>query len=90
MKKKYVQILIELMAVVEDSTVVHRHSIGVLEKVQQQAKYLLSIGGITTTIGKKYINELEKKYINEGISSGGCADLLAVTIFLEYIEKEWL
>ena len=42
----YTQILIELMARVEDSTVVYRHDISTLRKVQSDAKDLLNMGGI--------------------------------------------
>lgn len=78
----YTQILIELLAIVEDSTIVYRHDIKTLNKVQKDAKELLEIGGVYTNDGKLRVLELEKEYIKKNISPGGCADLLAVTIFL--------
>ena len=78
----YTQILLELMSIVEDSTIVYRHDINTLKKVQNDAKSILNIGGVYTKKGKKKCNELEKVYIKERISPGGCADLLAVSILL--------
>ena len=83
----YTQILIELMARVEDSTVVYRHDISTLRKVQSDAKDLLNMGGIFTEEGKQKCHELEDIYINENISPGGCADLLAISILLIDVKK---
>ncbi|WP_122641189.1 triphosphoribosyl-dephospho-CoA synthase CitG [Romboutsia sp. Marseille-P6047] len=83
----YTQILIELLAIVEDSTIVYRHDINTLKQVQNDAKELLKIGGVYTSNGKIRILELENEYINKNISPGGCADLLAVTIFLITIKR---
>ncbi|MBC5996487.1 triphosphoribosyl-dephospho-CoA synthase CitG [Romboutsia ilealis] len=86
----YTQILIELMSIVEDSTVVYRHDIETLKKVQNDAKELLEIGGVYTNEGKNRIIELEKEYIRKNISPGGCADLLAISIFLYNLKKQCL
>ena len=83
----YTQILIELMARVEDSTVVYRHDISTLRKVQSDAKDLLNIGGIFTSQGKQKCYDLEEIYINKNISPGGCADLLAISILLINVKK---
>lgn len=85
----YVQILINLMSMVEDSTIVYRLNIDSLRKVQNDAKELLAIGGVNTTEGKLRIEELEKEYINLNISPGGCADLLAISIFLIEIKNKY-
>lgn len=83
----YIQILIELMSKVEDSTIVYRHDINTLRKVQSDAKELLDLGGVFTDVGKKRCLELEKLYIKENISPGGCADLLAISILLLNVKK---
>ena len=85
----YIQILIELMARVEDSTIVYRHDIDILRKVQEDAKNLLSIGGVFTKEGRDKCHELEKDYIDLNISPGGCADLLAISILLINIKKKF-
>ena len=83
----YTQILIELMARVEDSTVVYRHDISTLRKVQSDAKDLLNMGGRFTEEGRQKCHHLEDLYIKENISPGGCADLLAISILLIDVKK---
>ena len=83
----YTQILIELMSRVEDSTIVYRHDINTLRKVQLDAKELLNLGGVFTDAGKKRCEELEEIYIEKNISPGGCADLLAISILLLNVKK---
>ena len=83
----YTQILIELMSRVEDSTIVYRHDINTLRKVQLDAKELLNLGGEFTDAGKKRCEELEEIYIEKNISPGGCADLLAISILLLNVKK---
>lgn len=86
----YIQILISLMSLVEDSTIVYRHDIDTLRRVQYDAKELLKIGGVNTICGKKQIEKMEKEYIKENISPGGCADLLAISIFLLEIKSKYI
>ncbi|OON95050.1 MAG: triphosphoribosyl-dephospho-CoA synthase CitG [Candidatus Epulonipiscium fishelsonii] len=88
-RERNVQILIELMAQVEDSTVIYRHNLPILKQVQQDAKKLLKMGGISTQTGRDFIKKLEEHYIENKISSGGCADLLAISIFLLEIKKKF-
>lgn len=83
----YTQILIELMSKVEDSTIVYRHDIQTLRKVQFDARELLKLGGMLTKEGKKKCYDLEKLYIKKNISPGGCADLLAISILLLEIRR---
>jgi len=83
----YTQILIDLMSKVEDSTIVYRHNINTLRKVQEDAKALLKIGGIYTKEGNERAKDLEEIYIKENISPGGCADLLAISILLFSVKK---
>ncbi|MPN41035.1 2-(5''-triphosphoribosyl)-3'-dephosphocoenzyme-A synthase [bioreactor metagenome] len=75
------------MARVEDSTVVYRHDINTLRKVQSDAKEILNMGGVFTLEGKQRCHELEDLYIKEHISPGGCADLLAISILLIGVKK---
>ena len=77
------------MSEVEDSTIVYRKDIDTLRWVQNSAKELLLIGGVNTTEGQIKIKELEDEYIKNNISPGGCADLLAVSIFLMEIKDKY-
>ncbi|MEF9992395.1 MAG: triphosphoribosyl-dephospho-CoA synthase CitG [Romboutsia sp.] len=81
----YIQILINLMSIVDDSTVVYRQDIDTLRKVQNDAKELLKVKDKDRQY--KLVEDLEKEYIQKNISPGGCADLLAVSIFMIDIKK---
>lgn len=78
----YSHTLLMLMSIVQDSTIVYRHNINTLKKVQKDCKNILKLGGMNTNKGKKLAFELEKEYIEKYISPGGSADLLAIVIFL--------
>ncbi len=80
-----VQTLIELMAQIEDTNVLARHDYKTLQYVQMTAGYVIDMGGAYTSKGFKYINFLDQVFIEKNISSGGCADLLAVTIMVYHL-----
>ncbi|MGL4403927.1 MAG: triphosphoribosyl-dephospho-CoA synthase, partial [Fusobacteriaceae bacterium] len=71
-----VKTLLKLMSKVEDSTIVNRKGIEVLKKVQKESEELFYNFSLEKAC------QLEKSYIDRGISPGGSADLLAVTILL--------
>lgn len=79
--------LICIMQYCEDSNVLHRHSMTALKEVQQKAAHIISIGGMTTKIGRDAIENLDSEFIKQNISPGGAADLLAVTVFFNSVEE---
>ncbi|WP_305768005.1 citrate lyase holo-[acyl-carrier protein] synthase [Candidatus Epulonipiscium viviparus] len=81
-RELYCQILIELMALVDDSTVVYRHNFDMLKKVKQDAQTILAAGGISTKEGLTLVEKIGAEYIANRVSSGGCADLLSISIFI--------
>ncbi len=83
----YSHTLLRLMSIVDDSTIVYRHGISVLDKVKKDSIYILDKGGMNSEEGRRLCFELENEYIKKGISPGASADLLAVVIFLSYAKK---
>ncbi len=83
----YSQILLILMSKVEDSTIVHRQNIEKLREVQRHAYEILTLGGFNTNEGTKAVYDFEKQCIDENVSPGGAADLLALVIFLTECKK---
>ncbi|MEG2353921.1 MAG: triphosphoribosyl-dephospho-CoA synthase [Clostridium sp.] len=87
-KEEYIRILrtlTYLMANCEDSTILHRHHIKVLREINLLGKKLFDI-----KCDKKFAKELEevnKDFSSRGISPGGTADLLAITIYLNNVKK---
>ncbi len=79
--------LLHLMTEVEDSNIVGRHNKKTLMEVKSAALAVLKTGGASDTRGMEILKQMDLNFIEKNISPGGCADLLAVTIFLYRIEK---
>ena len=77
-----VHALLSIMTTAEDSTVVHRGGIAALEYVRRAARAALRRGGGRTAEGMAYVAAMNRTFVERGISPGGCADLLAGTIFV--------
>lgn len=83
-----VHTLMNLMTVVEDTTILNRHSLEVLLDVKYQAKCIMDIGGMLSDTGRAKITALDETFIANNISPGGVADLLAATYFLYLLETK--
>ena len=79
--------LLSLMAQVDDTNVLIRTSPALLAYEKKEAARLLALGGAATPRGMKALEAANLDFIEKNISPGGCADLLAVTIFLDRIER---
>jgi triphosphoribosyl-dephospho-CoA synthase len=82
---KLIHTLIGIMQICEDTNIIYRHSLNMLEYVQESSKNIMRLGGMYTTEGKATIIDLNEVFIRRNISPGGSADILAVTIFLNFI-----
>jgi triphosphoribosyl-dephospho-CoA synthetase len=79
-----VAVLLSLMAGTEDTNVIHRAGIQALREIQKELAAFLALNPSTDEIRAKAL-ELDGDFIGKNISPGGCADLLAVTLFLWYM-----
>lgn len=86
---RLVQTLLFIIQGCEDTNVLHRHDAKTLAEVQARAKAVLALGGVRTRRGSKGLEEMAEEFDRRGISPGGSADLLGVTVFLSLLE-EWL
>lgn len=77
-----IQTLFALMSEVDDSNIIARHNPKVLKEVQSLAKDFLSLGGAYQEEAVAILKDMDRDFIDKNVSAGGCADLLAVTIFL--------
>jgi triphosphoribosyl-dephospho-CoA synthase len=88
-KKDYnlvkLQTLLSYMSVIQDTNVISRTNVDTLKNTQNIAKQFLQTGGAYSESGIKKLLELDSIFIKKNISHGGCADLLAVTIFLSSV-----
>ena len=80
----YVYALTCLMANTDDTNVISRSGIDGLRFMQEEASKLLLYKG-DELINKH--NDFNKILIEKNISPGGCADLLAISLFLYELEN---
>lgn len=76
--------LLHLIAKVEDTNLYHRGGESGTKFAKQCAAVLLS--GDLPTMAQ--ITSLDDAFIEKNLSPGGCADLLAITYFLDHLETE--
>jgi triphosphoribosyl-dephospho-CoA synthase len=81
------QCLIGLMTVVEDTVVINRSGFEGLGYMKKEADRALKLGGSLTNEGREQIKKMEREFLNKGISPGGAADLLALTVMIYELEK---
>lgn len=76
--------LLHFIAAVEDTNIIHRSSRERLHSLQQQVRSMLT----KEPLSLKEIEALDRQLVQENISPGGCADLLALTYFVWLLEEE--
>lgn len=84
---RLVHTLISIMAVNDDTTVLHRKDIDMLYHIKKRCKNILNLGGMNSSEGRLEIEKLDEELSIHKVSPGGSADLLALTMFLSDIEK---
>lgn len=81
------QTLLHLMSEVDDTNILYRADYSALAYVREQASRLLSLGGSFSPEGMEGLKLLNLDFIERNLSPGGCADLLAITLFLWRLEQ---
>jgi len=82
-------VLLALMAVVDDTCILHRSDMIILREVQEQCRAILDKGGLGNAANWKAYALLDIYMISKWVSGGGSADLLAATIFLHKITQHF-
>ncbi len=75
--------LVSLMSTVDDSCIIARSDLKTLGEVKTRAKELI----LQSVRSLQRVLELDSEFIQRNLSPGGCADLLAVTYFLYFLEN---
>jgi holo-ACP synthase/triphosphoribosyl-dephospho-CoA synthase len=75
---------LNILAVTNDTNIVHRGSPDALHRIQKDTKDFLAAGPDAGAM-RDYALKLDKEFILKNISPGGCADLLALSFFLCYL-----
>ena len=73
--------LIHLMSSLDDTTIVHKHDMATLRRVQEQMIDIVNQGGYR--YNKERVLKLSEEYKRQGISPGGSADMLVLKIIYD-------
>lgn len=84
---RLVQTLLGIMSQCKDTTILHRHDYDTLLNLQKNSKNLINLGGFNNLDNISKINNLNYHNEKNKISPGGCADLLALTIFFSKLKE---
>ena len=83
MEQAGVQVLMALMAQVVDTNLIARGGLEGQQWARERAKILTQ----DRAASQKEAKELDEMFIERNLSPGGCADLLAITYFLEFLSR---
>lgn len=83
----FLNTLLTLMSQVDDTNVLARTGRDLLAYEKSEAARILGLGGALSPEGLDALAALNESFIQYNISPGGCADLLAITIFLWRMEQ---
>ena len=78
--------LLYLIAKTEDSNILGRHSMELLNYAQEEAKKAIDQGGFLTDEGRVKVHKMDKDFIEKNISPGGAADLLGLGLLFYYLK----
>jgi triphosphoribosyl-dephospho-CoA synthase len=81
-----VQCFFALLATTEDTNLLHRGGVAGLAFAQAAAARFLTAGGIAATGWRQRAAETHRHFVARRLSPGGCADLLAVCLFIDAVE----
>ncbi len=81
-----IQSLFAVMAVLEDTNLIHRGGVDGLIHVQKAARDFLKEGGVFHPLWRDRAIALHQDCVNRNLSPGGSADVLATALFLREME----
>ena len=79
--------LLGIMAVLDDTCLLHRGGLRGLRLAQRGAARVLEAGGFSVPEGRRALASLEIEMLEEWLSPGGAADLLSAAMFLDSLEQ---
>lgn len=83
----YVYVLLSIMSVLDDTNVLTRGTLELLEEVKARSREILRCGALFTEEGYRKVMEFNDFCVRENLSPGGAADILAVSILLNRLER---
>ncbi|GEO99532.1 putative 2-(5''-triphosphoribosyl)-3'-dephosphocoenzyme-A synthase [Methylobacterium haplocladii] len=81
-----VEACLSLIAVTEDTNLLHRGGVDGLEFARQSAAAFIAAGGVGQPGWRDHAKKLHRDFVARRLSPGGAADLLAMTLFVDALE----
>jgi triphosphoribosyl-dephospho-CoA synthase len=81
-----VQGFFAILASMEDTNLLHRGGAAGLRYAQEAATRFLEQGGVGQAEWREPAAAVHRAFVARHLSPGGCADLLAITLFLDALE----
>ena len=78
-----VQVFFALLQSVQDTNLLHRGGAEGLDYAREQASRFLATGGVGQAGWRERAARMHRSFVARRLSPGGCADLLAATLFLD-------
>jgi triphosphoribosyl-dephospho-CoA synthase len=82
-----VQLCMALIAEVEDTNLLHRGGPDGRAFARAAARRFLAAGGVGEPAWRERAGEIHRAFVARRLSPGGCADLLAMTLFVDRMER---
>lgn len=79
--------LVEIMATLDDTNVVHRGGPDALAFVKASARRFIDDGGIDAPDVDRRLRAMHRAFVARRLSPGGAADLLAATVFVDRVTR---
>ncbi|MGH9162088.1 MAG: triphosphoribosyl-dephospho-CoA synthase MdcB [Vicinamibacteraceae bacterium] len=87
-RRASVQALFSLMAVLQDTNLLHRGGTGGLQLAQNRARAFLAGGGVLQPDWEPQVQAIHQELVRHRLSPGGSADLLAASCFVLALREE--
>ncbi len=81
-----VQALFALISRVQDTNLLHRGGVDGMRWARDSARGFLARGGVRRAAWRQDAARIHRRFVARGLSPGGCADLLAMALFLRDME----
>jgi len=86
-KNQMMEYFIQLMSLIDDTTIIHKTNLQTLNEVKKTMQELVDNGGYLNNINK--VEKLSQEYLERNISPGGASDMLVIKILFESLAKEY-
>ncbi len=84
-----IDILLSTMASLDDTVILHKHSIETLNYIKTKSQDIINLGGYSTNVGRKSVEYLTSECIKHDISPGGSADIVTIVLILIKIRNQF-